>query len=79
MPNSSSVAPHANDCWPNSSASMIAGLASTAAAHQPCRSSGNATNVATMQPTAPSTVHSVTAQLPNSGQTSAAVVQLTNP
>ena len=47
-PNSNSVAPHANACCPNSSASMIAGFASTAAAHQPRRSSGNATNVATM-------------------------------
>ena len=45
----------------------------------PWRSSGNATNVATMQPTTPSAVHSVTVQLPNSGHTSAAVVQFTNP
>ena len=32
-----------------------------------------------MQPTAPITVHSVTVQLPNSGQKSAAVVQFTKP
>ena len=32
--------PRRTTCWPNSSASMIAGFASTAAAHQPRRSSG---------------------------------------
>ena len=58
---------------------MIAGFASAAAAHHPSRSSGNATNVATMQPTAPSAVQSVTAQFPNNGQTSAAVVQFRKP
>ncbi len=54
-------------------------MASTAAAHQPCRSSGKAVKVATMQPTAPSAVHSVTIQSPNSGQRTAAVVQFTKP
>ena len=33
----------------------------------------------TMQPTAPATLHSVTAQLPNSGHSSAATVQLVKP
>ena len=79
MPNSISIEPHANDCWPNSSASTIVGFARTAAAHQPRRNSGNATNVATTQPMVPMTVHSVTAQSPRSGQASAAVVQFTNP
>ena len=78
-PNNSSAAPQAKDCWPKRSDSMIAGFASTAAAHQPRRSSGNATNVATMHPTAPSAVHSVTPQLPSTGQTNAAVVQLAKP
>ena len=58
---------------------MIAGFASTPAAHQPRRNSGNATNVATMHPTAPSAVHNVIAQLPSNGHTNAAVVQLTMP
>ena len=58
---------------------MIAGLAITAAAHQPRRSSGNAKNVATTQPTAPSAVHRVTAQLPSSGQSSAPTIQFVKP
>jgi hypothetical protein len=58
---------------------MITGFASTAAAHHPRRSSGNATNVATMHPTAPSAVHNVTPQSPSTGHTIAAVVQFANP
>ena len=79
MPNNNSAAAHAKLCCPNSNASMIAGFASAAAPHQPRPSSGNATKVPTKQPTVPSAVQSVTAQLPNSGHTSAAVVQLRNP
>src|SRR3954451_2658674 len=78
-PNSTNIEPHANDCCPNSNAPMNVGSASAAAAHHPRRSSGNATNVATRHPTTPSIVHNVTAQSPNRGQTSAAVVQFTKP
>ena len=57
---------------------MIAGLSRTAAAQQPRRSSGKATNVATMQPAVPITSHNVTIQSPASGRNTAAVNHGTN-
>ncbi len=73
MPNSTMAPAHSNVSWPNSKPSTMAGLTSTAAAHQPLRSSGKAKNVPAIMPRAPITIHRPTTQSPSSGRNRAAV------
>ena len=68
-----------NGSCPSSSPSTNAGFTSTAAAHQPRRSSGKAQNVATTRPTKPMPRVSVTLHSLMSGQSSTANIQGMNP
>ncbi len=64
-----------NGSCPMIGAMTSAGLTNAIAAHQPCRISGNAQNIAATRPRNPSTIQSVTTQSPSRGWSRAAVNQ----